>query len=88
MPITDKEREILRPFQRFDSAIYDHFAARFQERIEHFGADRMSRSVKELRRLNEQVSRACGIRRESSKSRRVPPVNRIMGNAIALRVTR
>ena len=49
----------IRQWNKLDSAIYDHFLKRFNERIAAFGTDKMANEVLTLRRKLQNIRDEC-----------------------------
>ena len=59
--ITPRAREILTKWLWADYMLYNHYKAKFEERVSAFGADKMDMRTKTLTLLNEKVKASCVI---------------------------
>lgn len=59
--ITRKTREILTKWLWADYMLYNHFKAKFEQRVRSYGVDKMVKQVNTLQLLNEKVKASCVI---------------------------
>ena len=57
--VKDDLAKRIRNWNKLDSAIYDHFLKRFNEKIAAFGTDKMAREVLTLRQKLDNVRDEC-----------------------------
>ena len=62
------ELAILRSRQMADERLYRFFDERSDKEVREFGLKNMKRSIKEIRRLSEQVNKFCGEEEGGGKS--------------------
>ena len=66
--ISSETRALLTKIMAPDYKVYNHFKAKFEERVEEFGRSRLEAEVAELRDANERRTEECNFKsRDNSK---------------------
>ena len=66
-PISRETRKLLEKKMAPDYKVYNHFKAKFDQKLHDFGHRRMSQELEELDKINTEVTERCEIAEEDNK---------------------
>ena len=61
-------RKLLENIMAPDYKVYNHFKAMFDQKLKDMGQSRLSQELKELNRVNTEVTRRCEFAKEDNKN--------------------
>ena len=61
-------RKLLENIMAPDYKVYNHFKAKFDQKLKDLGESRLSQELKELDRVNTEITRRCEFAKEDNKN--------------------
>jgi len=79
--LSSEAREALREYLANDYLVYNHFKAKFEEKVNRFGLPRMSRELGQLKSANEEIQELCSVKATDNDSLK-PGENKLWGRGV------
>merc|ERR1719237_677107 len=79
--LSSEARAALREYLANDYLVYNHFKAKFDERVNSFGLPRMSRELAQLSSANEKMQELCSVKATDNDAL-LPGENKLWGRGV------
>jgi len=79
--LSDEARAALREYLANDYLVYNHFKAKFDEKVNSFGLPRMSRELAQLTSANEKMQELCSVKATDNDAL-LPGENKLWGRGV------
>ena len=67
-PLSQEGRQLLEEKMAPDYKVYNYFKAKFDEKLRNLGENNLSQELKELDRVNTEITKKCEFAKEDNKN--------------------